>query len=185
MLAACTNTNSETDKITVAKVTDREKTILSTMAEKSFVFDFHVDSEYEEVSLWMEKYEAGQLVETDFGELTAMIKEEGSIVWTTLSNPNSSEKMFYLGVGDDSGSSSVMSIDDEAEKIADLASVWNDFSDTITVTEKAMVIAGIGFSSEESGLNSFTRSFFNNFESHQDELEQFDVAYVLKVEFKR
>ena len=63
-LVACddSNSNLKINTVSDAKLTEREKVILSSMADKSFVFDFKVDDKYEEVAVWVEKYESGNLV---------------------------------------------------------------------------------------------------------------------------
>lgn len=186
VLAACTNIASQSNSIAVAKLTDREASILSTMTEQSFVFDFNVDGEYEEVSVWVEKYEFGQLVKDSIGELTTMVEESGSIIFTIPKTAGeSSEKVFNIGVGDEGGSSSMTSVDKEAANLTEMSSVWGDFSERKTVNEKETVLAGIAYSSSDSGMSSISTDFYDDMEGNMDELEEYDVAYVLKVKFEK
>ncbi|HLS65641.1 MAG TPA: hypothetical protein VK029_01485 [Pseudogracilibacillus sp.] len=185
-IVACTNTSSSKNEITVAKLTERENAILSTMTEQSFVFDFHVDHTYEEVSVWVEKYEFGQLVERNIIEITAMIAESGFIIFTQSKLPfENKEKVFYIGVGDESGSSSITHVDEKINDLKEMSTVWGTFSESKKANEREVVLASIGYSSEESGINSPTTDFYEDMEAHMDELDVFDVSYVLKAEFKK
>ncbi|WP_077602911.1 hypothetical protein [Oceanobacillus sojae] len=61
-LAACGQNESDANTISISELTEREDVILSVTSEQSFVFDFNIDDEYKEVAVWIEKYEAGNLV---------------------------------------------------------------------------------------------------------------------------
>jgi hypothetical protein len=186
VLVACTNTETQSNTITVAELTDREEAILSINTEQSFVFDFNVDNEYEEVSVWVEKYEFGQLVKDNISEITTMVEKSGSIIFTTSKTTgDSSEKTFNIGVNDEGGSSSMTSVDKKTANLTDMSSVWGNFSEDKTLNGKATVLAGIGYSSSDFGMSSFTNDFYDDMEAHMDELEEYDVAYVLKAEFKK
>lgn len=187
ILAACTDKGSHSNTITVADLSDREDVILSTITDQAFVFDFNVDSEYEEVTVRMEKYEFGQLVEQSRNELTAMVEETGSTVFSaSKTSDESNEKIFYIGVGGKRGSVSNMKADKEIVDVKNMSSVWGNFSESKTFEEgKEIVLASIGYSSSESGVSSFNNDFYDNMEAHMDELEEFDIALVLKAEFTK
>lgn len=186
ILTACTNTASQSNTITVAELTDREEAILSTMTNRSFVFDFKVDSEYEEVSIWVEKYESGQLVQENISEMTTMVEGSGSIIFTTSRITDESNEMtFNIGLGDEGGSSSITSVDKKIADLKEMTSVWGDFSETKTLNEKETVLASIGYSSSEVGISTLTNDFYDDMEAHMDELDAYDVAYVLKAKFKK
>lgn len=186
ILTACTNTASQSNTITVAELTGREEAILSTMTNRSFVFDFKVDSEYEEVSIWVEKYESGQLVQENISEMTTMVEGSGSIIFTTSRITDESNEMtFNIGLGDEGGSSSITSVDKKIADLKEMTSVWGDFSETKTLNEKETVLASIGYSSSEVGISTLTTDFYDDMEAHMDELDVYDVAYVLKAKFKK
>ncbi|QUW23614.1 hypothetical protein JSQ81_08980 [Sporosarcina sp. Marseille-Q4063] len=63
VLSACVTNNAKSNTISAVGLTERENAILSTTSDISFVFDFNTDSEYKEVSVWIEKYELGKLVD--------------------------------------------------------------------------------------------------------------------------
>lgn len=188
VLSACqnsnSNSNSNTNTISVSALTDREITILSTTSDKSFVFDFDTGGEYKEVSLWIEKYEAGELIEGQLSEMTTQINEKGSIV---ISNPNitNAEKTlaFNIGIGDNGGTSSSSIYDTHAMDLEHMASVWGSFSGELPLSEDEFVLAYIGYSNDKSGMRSLTTDFYQNPQSHINELKAYDVAYLFKAKF--
>ena len=98
VLSACnSSSNSNTNTLSVAELTERENAILATTADKSFVFDFETDGEYKEVSVWLEKYEAGELVDDRLSEITTNINENGSIIFSnTKSNNREKQETFAI-----------------------------------------------------------------------------------------
>lgn len=186
ILAACTNTDAPLNTISVAELTDRENAILSTTAEQSFIFDFSVDDEYEEISVWVEKYEFGQLVKDYTSEMTTTVEDDGFIIFTTSKTVDeSSEKTFNIGVGDQNGSSSIINIDKNAADLHEMPSVWGNFSESKALNEKESALASIGYSSNASGISSFSNDFYDDMEAYMDKLATYDVAYVLKAKLKK
>ncbi|MGD7018494.1 hypothetical protein ACQCVC_20690, partial [Bacillus altitudinis] len=72
-LNACDDNSPQSNTLSVAEPTERENAILATTADRSFVFDFSIDSEYKEASVWIEKYEAGTLADDQINKLTAPV----------------------------------------------------------------------------------------------------------------
>lgn len=186
ILAACTNTESEPNTITVAELTEREEGLLSTMAEQSFVFDFHVDKEYEEVAVWVEKYEFGKLVTEDMSRMTTTVKENGSLIFaTSKTTSENKDVIFNIGISGENGSASIIDMDQEAADLTDMSSIWGSLSESKNLTDKETVLASIAYSSNDFGMSSLTNDFYDDMEAHIDELEEYDVAYILKAQFKK
>src|SRR5699024_3188990 len=80
-LVACNDSNSKSNTISAVELTDRENMILSTTSDQSFVFDFKIGSEYKEISVWIEKYEVGELVDDRLSHITTEVEESGSIMF--------------------------------------------------------------------------------------------------------
>lgn len=182
VLSACNNSNSNT--IYVVELSDRENTILSTTSDKSFVFDFEVDSEYEEASVWIEKYEDGELVDDRIGKITVGINESGSI---TFSNPmiNNTEKhhTFNIGIGSNGVIGSKTFNDKGSNDLDNMSSVWGSFPEEITLNQGELVLANISYSDDEFGMSSLSTTFYENPEGNVDELEEYDITYLFKAEF--
>lgn len=102
-LVACddSNSNLKINTVSDAKLTEREKVILSSTADKSFVFDFKVDDKYKEVAVWVEKYESGNLV-GEVNRISTEIKNKGTIIFTT-SHPieESNQAIFTISINSD------------------------------------------------------------------------------------
>lgn len=181
ILSACDDNNSNT--ISVAELTDRENAILSSSSAQSFVYDFKIDKEYKEVTVWIEKYESGNLVEDKIGELTTRVVGDGSIISTT-SKTNSSQKQstFNIAISSKEGVSSISAFDQNSNSLDDMASVWGNFPGENIFIEGEVVLGSICYSND-GRMNSLTADFYQNVDGHFNELEKYDVVYLLKADF--
>ncbi|PAL10661.1 hypothetical protein [Peribacillus simplex] len=83
-LVACKADDPKSENsLSVPELTAREKAILENSSEHSFLIDFNVDDTYKEMSVWVEKYEFGKLVEPEMGRMTTGIEKNGTIIFTT------------------------------------------------------------------------------------------------------
>ncbi|MFJ8235438.1 hypothetical protein ACIQ34_06755 [Ureibacillus sp. NPDC094379] len=184
ILSACDDNNSNT--ISVAELTDRENAILSSSSVGSFVFDFNIDKEYKEVTVWIEKYESGNLVEDKIGELTTQVEGDGSIIFTT-SKTNYSQKQptFNIAISSKEGVSFVSSIsafDQNSNSLDDMSSVMGPFPKENTFIEGEVVLGSICYS-KDGIMNSLTADFYQDVDGHINELEKYDVVYLFKADF--
>lgn len=183
VLSAC-NSDPNSNTISVSELTDRENTILSTTSEKSFVFDFETDGDYQEVSVWIEKYEAGELIDGQLNEVRTQIDESGSIV---ISNPkiSNTEKKhtFSIGIGSNGSTGSLSSYDTNSINQDGIASVWGSFPEELPLNEDEIVLAYIGYSTDESSMSTLTTDFYEDSQDNINELKKYDVTYLFKAEF--
>lgn len=177
VLGAC-NSKSNLNTISIAELTEREIGIFSTVADNSFVFDFNIDKEYEEISVWIEKYEFGALVESKLSHITTEVEQEGSIIFAT--SKNEKQNVINIGINGNGGTASISGFDNDLEE---MASVWGNFEGKKILNEDEVVLANICYSSDENGMSSLTNDFYDDVEAHVNELEEYDVAYLLKAEF--
>ena len=179
ILSACDDNNSNT--ISVAELTDRENAILSSSSDNSFVFDFNIDKEYKEVTVWLEKYESGNLVEDKIGDLTVQVEGDGSIIFTT-SKTNNSQKQptFNMAISSKERVSSINAFDQNSNSLDDMSSVWSPRENTLIESE---VVLGSICYSKDGNMNSLTDEFYEDVDGHMNELEKYDVVYLLKAEF--
>lgn len=182
-ITACRNTESNT--IIKAELTDRENAILSTTSNQSFVFDFTIDSEYKQVSLWIEKYEYGELVD-EGRNITTEVMEQGSIIFTTSQlETMENQTVFTIGVNDNEGTASGRSFDLVSDKDSDdRFVVAGNISEEINITNEEIVLASIAYSWEE-GVSSFSPDFYTNSEHRIKKLEEYEVAYLLVSKFSK
>lgn len=182
-LVACSQNNTEENTVSASELTDRENTILSTTSDKSFVFDINIDSEYEEVAVWIEKYESGNLVDDSLGYITTQTEQNGSIIFSLTKNNNENTNIFNVGVGADGGATSMNVSDENLNGLENMGSVWGSIPEKKALDNGEVVLASICYSDDENGMQSLTKDFYGDTASHMNELEKYNVAYLLKVEF--
>ncbi|WP_156856027.1 hypothetical protein [Oceanobacillus sp. AG] len=176
-LSACDDNASNI--IAAVDVSDREETILSTLTNQSFLFDFN-NEDYEEVSMWVEKYEQGELVDDQLGYLTSPVDETGLIIFATKIDGVDEQQTFHIGVGDEDGVSSLTTRDENFEF---LPAVYGDIPEEKTLHEGELVLADIAYSDDEFGISSISNSFYEDPEANMEELKEYDVVYLFKAEF--
>lgn len=186
LLTACVA--SDTNKLTVPELSDRETQILETAANVSFVFDYTADQTYSDVSLWVEKYVEGKLVAEPISELTTPLPGEstkGSIVMTVTQTLDQ-ELLFSASIGDAEGSASV-SNQEELEKLENMSVLFDTNPQEGLLLSDDMLLAGLIYTETEAGTPTSTLSseFYEQKEGYLDELKEYDVVYVLRASFAK
>ncbi|PID14729.1 hypothetical protein CSV63_11595 [Sporosarcina sp. P34] len=185
-LSACAAT--DTNKLTIPELTDREKQILETAANTAFVFDYTADQNYTKVNLWVEKYKKGKKVAEPISELSTPLPGEstkGSIV-LTVTQTLEEELLFSASVSDAKGSASV-SNQEELKSMDDMATLFNTNPQEGLLLSDNMLLAGIVYTSTTEGSPTSTLSsdFYEQKEGYLDELKKYDVVYVLRASFEK
>ncbi|MFD1068203.1 hypothetical protein [Oceanobacillus locisalsi] len=167
------------------ELTEREDAILSTASDKSFVFDFNVDDEYKEAAVWIEKYEAGNLVDNRLGYITTEAERSGSIIFTLSEDVNDANNIFNIGVSTEENLTSAHVPDEKSNDIENMLSEWGSIPEKVALDNGEVVLANISYSDDENGMHSLTTDFYEDAADHMNELEQYDVVYLLKAEFSK
>jgi len=185
VLSACVNNNAKSNTISAVELTERESAILSTTSDKSFVFDFNIDSAYKEVSVWIEKYELGKLVDDKISSISTPVEENGSIIFAT-SKADGSRKQhtFNIGISGNGSLGSISNFETNSDDLDAMASVWGNLQEENNSIEGELVLASICYSSDGS-MSSLTSDFYKDVDGHMSELEDYDVVYLLKAEFNK
>ena len=186
LLSSCAAT--ETNKLTIPELTNRETQILETAANTAFVFDYTADQTYTDISIWVEKYEKGKLVAEPISELKTPLPGEstkGSIVMT-ITQTLEQELLFSASVSDAKGSASV-SNQEELKNMEDMATLFNTNPQEGLLLSDNMLLAGVIYTSTTQGSPTSTLSsdFYDQKEGYLDELKEYDVVYVLRASFKK
>lgn len=183
-LVACDegNSNLKINTVSDAKLTEREKIILSSTADQSFVFDFNADDKYKDVAVWVEKYESGNLV-GEVNRISTEIKNKGTIIFTTSkTTEESNQALFTISINSDGSTGTGWSPETITKE--DLGIVWGSNPlDNISIMDK-MVLASICYSKSEEGISTLSTDFYSDVDSHMNELKNYDVVYLLRSEFK-
>lgn len=185
VLSACGNNDVPSNTIVNAELTEREKTILSATTDQTFIFDFTTGSEFNELDVWIEKYEFGKLVDEPIGHIRTEIEENGSIFFTTnQSSVESNEAFFRLGISSNgsTGSSALSDIISNKDS-GGMQTVWDTLNEEIDITNDELVLGSICYSWDEAGMSSLSSEFYHDVEGRIHEIEKYEVVYLLRSKF--
>ena len=182
-LAACGQNESDANTISISELTEREDVILSVTSEQSFVFDFNIDDEYKEVAVWIEKYEAGNLVDDRLGYMTTQAEQNGTIIFSFSENDSENNNSFNIGIAVDGAISSMSGSDSNLTDLENMSSVSGNIPEKKAVDNGEVVLASISYSQDEDGIQSLTTDFYEDAAGHMNELEEYEFTYLLKAEF--
>ncbi|MBO0999674.1 hypothetical protein IOC57_18255 [Bacillus sp. SD075] len=183
-LVACkANDQKSENNLSVPELTAREKSILENTAEHSFLIDFNVDDTYKEMSVWVEKYEFGKLVEDEKGRMTTGVEKNGTIIFTTSKTDGGQDQsMFNISIQNDDGTDTVT----YPETIDEMdSSVWGSAGQLNINRTSKLALASICYSSGNEGIRSLSTDFYGDMDGHMDELKGYDVVYLLRSEFTK
>lgn len=185
-LSACGNSHLKSNTIVEAELTDRENAILSTISNQSFVFDFNIDREYSEVTVWVEKYEFGKRVDDLIGGNKTQVTENGSIIFTTNHPESTLNQTFNLGVNG-RGSTATYTFSDIISNNGEegMHTMWGSINEEMDITNGELVLASICYAWGDGSMRSLSPDFYKDVESHIDEIENYDVVYLLKSKFTK
>ncbi|WP_077622948.1 hypothetical protein [Sediminibacillus massiliensis] len=181
-LTACDEPTNKLDENTIinAELTEREKVILSTTSEQSFVFDFNMDEHYHQASVWVEKYQSGKLTDDKVSYISTEVKDKGSIIFaSSKSSENSAESMFHISISSDGSTGTVSNTEMMLEK--DTAVTWGTNPD-IDISEE-VVLASICLKGDTGAMSSLSEDFYKDVEGNIGELKEYDVVYLVKGKF--
>lgn len=189
-LSACSNESAGTrsNTITDAELTDREEWLVFNLSDQSFVYDYTVDSEYSEVEVYIEKYIFGEKQQDKVTHLLMDTGSSGSLIFT-ISKPvgDTGEKLFTVGINSDESMASVSAMEKISVSDAEaMATIWESVSSegrSIDVSNGEVVLASIAHGSGEGGMRSISSEFYEDVEGNIEEIEEYEVVYLLKTLF--
>lgn len=183
-LSACNNNKVKSNTIMKAELTDREEAILAFTSNQSFIFDFSSEK-YNEVSVWIEKYEFGNLVNEQIGYISTGIADTGSIILTANeSNTTPNQIFFNIGINSDGITNSSSTTDTISNNSNEgVMTVWGSIGEEMEITNEEMALGSIYFSWGDGSTSSLTSSFYKDVEVRLNEIENYDVVYLLRSKF--
>ncbi|MEW5551460.1 hypothetical protein ABGT24_09125 [Peribacillus frigoritolerans] len=135
------------------------------------------------MSVWVEKYEFGKLVEPEMGRMTTGIEKNGTIIFTTSKTDDDQKRsMFNVSIQNDDGTDTVTYPEKIEKKDASVSGSTGKLK--INSTNK-LALASICYSSGNEGIRSLSTDFHGDMEGHMDELKEYDVVYLLRSEFTK
>ena len=175
--------SSQPNMVTVAELTEREELILSTTTDQYFVYDFYSeDKGSKELSIWMEKYEAGKQVGEKQNHTSAQVNQEGTIMITMQDHKETQQKSTHLVIQDQSGTSMV-SFNDTIAEIEFAASLSGNLQDELQINDEEVVLGYVAYTMASS-ISGLTLDFYGDPQSNMKELEKYDLVYLIKAQFQ-
>lgn len=164
-----------------ADLTNRERAILSATTDQSFLFDFNVDPSYKELSVWVEKFEFGKLVDEKIAHLTTDIEEGGQILFSTLgSYPPKNQVLFNASIIDNKNMSAIKNFEEEIE---DYSGIWgSNQAKNIPITDE-IVLASILYTANDTSMSSPSADFYSDEEIRIEKMKDYEVVYLMKGAF--
>ncbi|MFS0880779.1 hypothetical protein [Metabacillus niabensis] len=186
-LVSCSQKETKAENtISVANLTNREEAILSITSDNSSVFEFQLDNrKYKQLSLWVEKYELGKLVNEEINFMTTEVEGKGTIIFTA-SQPDDEQNQFefHIGVESNRSTSSANAVDSLANASPDGVSYSWETNPSISIKNE-MVFSSICISKPGAeGMSSLSTEFYQDVDRHIDKLKEYDTVYLLRGEFK-
>lgn len=172
---------TESNTISLAKLTEREEAILLSTAEQSFVFDFNTDDQFQEVHVWVEKYEEGKLT-GEVSSFSSQIHQTGSIIFTASKRTDeSNQSLFTTAIHSDGTTASGRN--QETMPNADSGIIWGaNSTDSIEIGDQ-QVLGSIAFT-DDGNTSSLSTGFYTDINNRLDELKKYDLVYLIRSEFK-
>lgn len=177
-LSACNEENT----LAGAELSEREQVLISSVSDQSFVFDFQTGEEYKQITIWVDKYEFGELVDEKISEMTTDIEHNGTIIFTNSPIPDEqNETIFTIIVSSDKGSSSSRVV----QKLKSTEqSTWGSNQMKNIPLEETATLASISYANGH-GMSSLSSDFYTDLDKHLNEIKEYDVVYVLKSKFHK
>lgn len=163
LISACSSggTFGQSNTIAEADLSVREKDIILTTSERSFVYDFTLGSEYKEAAIWVEKYEFGELADPSASRMSTQVDRSGYVIFSVSDTyVNSREKAIKMGVFGESGGGAGTSIDTVAgEEWETEMSTWESLvTDEIYFTEDEIILASLSISMNGDNMQSYLQN---------------------------
>lgn len=181
-LTACNNIKTKTNVISETQLTDREKIFLSAGNNQYFVFDFSVDNNYKWVKVWVERYDFGRM-NSNSSELTAALFENEGIILAKVSEFERMKNNWTIVVNGVTTSTVESSHEYDAIESASLSRVCGtNNSEDILINDNKIVLSSICYNKNNS-ISPLTDEFYKNPDENKNELEKYDLVYLLKCKF--
>ncbi|MHB8064823.1 MAG: hypothetical protein ACYDG2_19725 [Ruminiclostridium sp.] len=187
---SCNTDQSDTksnNSISETQLTDREKMFLSIGGNEYFIFDFKVDSQYNWVEVWVDRYEFGKKVSIGSKLSAGLSKGKEGMIVTTVNELEKMKQTWTIIVNNDGAKSTIKS--SQEYKVVDYSSfskIWGtNTSKIMPVNDKEIILADICYKdqSKDNTMYSLTDKFYSNPEENIKEIENYDLVYLLKCKF--
>lgn len=187
MLSGCgglnLSVNGNINSISVRNLSGLDKLYLSVGSDQFYAFDFNVDTKYKWVQLSLEKYQKGNNKPETSG-FSAKLDYSKGIIIAAMSDYNESKQQLRLIISSEDGRNTVKT-NREYEKVSkDYDKLTGTLGDTLNInTNSDTVLLYTAYKKDHSSMLSLTTEFFKDPVKNADELQEYDMAYLLKCRF--
>lgn len=173
------------NRIMKADLTNREVNIINgTGCSKYFVFDVQLSDKFSYASIWVDKYESGEMTGKTFGGLGTTLNEENNLLnmMMTTHHLKGEDEKWVIALGGGSASTLV-------KQKGNMMSVWQSV-DEIEIKDGQETIVAVILNddienNERTGMSGVPAEFFTCTENCEEYLKEYDYAYVLKAKFTK
>ncbi|WP_301108777.1 hypothetical protein [Sporosarcina sp.] len=181
VLSACAAT--DTNKLTIPELTDREEQIIQTAADQVFVFDYTADQTYSSISLWMDKYEKGEKIGGPLSELSVPLPGESTNGTLVMAVKPSNDKLLFSASISGAGLTSEDQLPD-----LEIKAVMTELNprEGLPLAEN-MLLGTLIYTDGSEGVivSSLSGDFFEQKDGYLEKLKEYDTAYLLRASFKK
>ena len=179
LFSGCDERTQKSDPgIAVAKLSEREKDLLTTVTDQYFVCDYKIGTSYKKVSVWVEKYQSGKKVGEKLAHMTAEVKESGTLTYAISKTTDDQDTAFITGID---GNSSVSS--DIEKRIKSSASIFESIPKAVITSDGELILASLCYQKDGNELRSLSSDFYSDADTNRDELQNYDTVYLFKSKF--
>ena len=179
LFSGCDEQTQKSDPgIAEAKLSEREKDLLTTVTDQYFVCDYKVGSSYKKVSVWVEKYQSGKKVGEKLVHMTAEVKESGTLTYATSKSTEDQNTAFITGID---GNSSVSSVIENSKESSN--SIFESIPKAVIPSDGELILASLCYQKDGNELRSLSSDFYSDADTNIDELQNYDTVYLFKSKF--
>lgn len=179
VISACVHINSKTNtnKISTANLSRMDTAILSTDSDNPFVYKYYAGAKDTKLSVWIEKYKKGKLVNPKLAHLSSEVRNNGYIILTLHNEKNdTSHTTFHIGINSGRNTMTTSVEDNDA---TNMSSFEGRFQGVKSIRDGEVVLGGIASSKDKDSSTSFRLKFYKN----PSEMKKFNIVYIFKAKF--
>lgn len=186
LMISCSNEmtqelNRKDNEIYPRELTTSEKDLLSLIGfdDTIEIYDFETDGSFKSISIWLEVYKDGELLENRGKMLSSFDTEKGSIAIKVNKNESYDWRVSVKSEGQIS--SMAFESADEFLKDKSYSIASSHMETTVIENEKPMILKMFLFDSD----GSTSIYGFQHYEENPELLKDYDYVYLLKGEFSK
>jgi hypothetical protein len=164
------------------KLTDREELLISALSERSFVFEYDLDTgKYSWIMVWVEEYQNGEKTESEDMNMSCGAESKGMLILTI---PRSDGEVTMNAAVSQASALYTRSdlIPDMAESVKKSSCSWGEFPATMIPESGKAPLAILRYNGAD-GFTVLSDAFYRDYENNIDEISDDDTVYIIGCTF--